>query len=210
MCCILHMGYLQTIYRYCHPDDLHRIRHSGYLLRLHLRHPTIYPYSTLIQKRQLQYHLEEVEGKPGKYIYIPRIYDGEGRYNRYPFQVLRKFEDKLFYLWAHSPVRVYPPKGRRKWTRYQREYYKVTNYIKKYLPWLEGVKWDKWYAEDKPTSEAHGFDGALKQLNLTWYDYLFDKNLIVICDGDEYHVWKGMKEIGLIDKNGIRKEVRYD
>lgn len=158
----------------------------------------------------LEYHLEEVPDKPGKYIYIPRIYDGEGRYDRYPFQVLKRFEDKLFYLWAHAPIRDYPPKGKRKWHRYQREYYKVTNYIKKYLPWLEGVKWDRWYAEEKPSSEAHGFNGALKSLGLTWYDYLFDKNLIVICDGDEYHVWKGMKEIGLINSLGIRKEVRYD
>lgn len=158
----------------------------------------------------LYYHLEESGNKSGKYIYKPRIYEGEATFNRWPFKVLTRFEDKLFYLWAHSPVRVYPPKGKRTWTRYQKEYYKVTNYIKKYLPWLERVEWDKWYIDEMPSSEALGFDGALRELGLSWYEYLFNKNIIVICDGDEYHVWKGMKKLGLIDINTIKKESRYD
>lgn len=158
----------------------------------------------------LQYHLEECEDKPGKYIYKPRIYEGEGTFNRWPFKVLTRFEDKLFYLWAHSPIRVYPPKGNREWTRYQREYYKVTNYIKKYLPWLERVEWDKWYCDEKPCSEARGFTGALSKAGLTWYEYLFNKNIIVICDGDEYQVWKGMKNLGIVNENNIKKEYIYD
>ena len=160
--------------------------------------------------QQLQYHLEECKDKPGKYIYVPRIYDGEGSYNRYPFQVLNTFKKKLFYLYAHAPVRVYPPKNNRKYSRYQLEYYKVTNYIKKYLPWLEGVKWDNWYCDEKPTSEAHGFEGALKSAGISWYEYLFNKNIIVICDGDEYQIWKDMKRLGIINEENIEREFVYD
>ena len=159
-------------------------------------------------QEELKWNLYEAEGKPGKYILKMRIYDGYASYNRYPFQVLSSFWDKLLYLYAHAPIRSYPPRGRREWTRYQREYYKITNYVKKYLPWLEGVDWS--YADEKPTSEAYGFQGALKKLHLTWYDYLFDRNVIVICDGDEYCVWSGMKKIGLVNVKTIKKEVVYD
>ena len=157
---------------------------------------------------ELQWKLYEVEGKPGKFTLKMRIYDNDASFDRYPFRVLSRFYDKLLYLYAHAPIRVYPPTEKREWHRYQKQYYKVTNYIKKYLPWLDGVDWS--YADEKPSSEAIGFDGALKKLHLTWYDYLFDRNVIVICDGDEYHVWKGMKKLGLVDMKTIKEEVVYD
>ena len=33
-----------------------------------------------------------------------------------------------------------------------------------------------------PSSEAHEFTGALKKAGISWYEYLFNKNIIVICD----------------------------
>lgn len=157
---------------------------------------------------ELQYMCKEVEDKPGKYIIEPWGHEFEDGYHRYPFQILNTFRKKLWYLYAHAPCRKYPPKGDRTWTRYQPEYYKVTNYIKKYLPWLEGISWKR--CGDKPSSEAHSFTGALKRAGIDWYEYLFDKSIIVICDGDEYNVWGDLKKENLVRLPKGTKEYTYD
>lgn len=118
---------------------------------------------------ELKWLCKEVEGKPGKYILEPWGHEFDEGFNRAPFKVLDDFRNKMWYLYAHAPCRKYPPKGIRTWTRYQPEYYRITNYIKKYLPWLEGVSWknvDKW---SMPSSEAHGFTGAMKKTGLVKY-----------------------------------------
>lgn len=157
----------------------------------------------------LQWKCTENPNNPGKYTLELRFWDGEGQYDRYPFQVLKDFRTKLYYLYAHCPIRVVPPKKPDDYTHYWREWYKVSNFLKKHLPWLEKVEWNK-YCDIRPSSEALGFDGALKRAGLDWYEYLFRKDIIVICDGDEYHVWKGMKKAGLINMNNINKEYHYD
>ena len=157
---------------------------------------------------ELRWCCEEDPNNSGKYIYTPCIYSDEACYHRYPFKVLTTFRDKLFYLYAHAPFREYPPKGKRIYPRYQVEYYKVTNYIKKHLPWLSRVEWNRFY--DKPSSEAHGFTGALKMAGLDWYNYLFNKNIVVICDGDEYNVWSDLKKANLVRLQKGTKEYTYD
>ena len=158
--------------------------------------------------KEFQYMCKEIEDKPGKYIIEPWGYEFEDGYNRYPFQILDTFRKKLWYLYAHAPCRKYPPKGDRTYNRWQPEYYKVTNYIKKYLPWLEGISW-KW-CDDKPHSEACGFTGALKKAGLDWYEYLFNKSIIVICDGDEYNVWGDLKKANLVRLPKGTEEYKYD
>ena len=37
--------------------------------------------------------------------------------------------------------------------------------------------------------------------------FLTDKTILVICDGDEYNVWKHMKQDGLINLGKIKKEI---
>lgn len=159
-------------------------------------------------KEALKWSLYEIPEEPGMFIYKPRRYDDENSFNRWPFQVLDTFEDKLMYLYAHAPVRKYPPSGKRTYTRYQREYYKITNMLKAYLPWLKGIDWC--YCDNKPSSEATQFTGVLKRYNISMYEYLFNKNIIIICDGDEYNVWSGLKRDGLIAVNNIKKEYVYD
>lgn len=151
---------------------------------------------------------KEVEGKTGKYIIEPWGYEFEEGYNRYPFQVLDDFRNKLWYLYAHAPVRRYPPDDKHSYGRWTTEYYKVTNYLKKYLPWLEGISWKK--CDCKPHSEAHGFTGSLKESGIDWYEYLFNKNIIVICDGDEYNVWRDLKKANLVRPPKGTKEYTYD
>lgn len=158
---------------------------------------------------EFQYMCEEVEDKSGKYIIEPLGHEFDQGFNRHPFQILDTFRKKLWYLYAHAPVRKIPPKGRREWARYQPEYYKVTNYLKKYLPWFEGVSWKYCGKWDKPYSEACGFTGALKKAGLDWYTYLFDKNVIVICDGDEYNVWSDLKKANLVRLPKGTKEYKY-
>ena len=160
---------------------------------------------------ELQWLCKECEEDPGKYVLQPWHSEFDDGFNRWPFQVLTTFREKMWYLYAHAPVRHYPATGNRKYSRYQPEYYKVTNYLKKYLPWLKGIDWK--YCNErykKPSSEAYGFNGVLKTKCISWHEFLFNKNIIVICDGDEYGVWQTMKNCGLINEAGIKKELKYD
>ena len=167
-------------------------------------------YSSDVVYQEFKYMCEEVADKPGKYILKPWGHEFEDGYNRWPFQILDTFRKKLWYLYAHAPVREIPPKGRREWTRYQPEYYKVTNYLKKHLPWLEGVSWKYCGKWDKPHSEAYGFDGARAKAGLDWYNFLFDKDVVVICDGDEYDTWERLKQANLVRLPKGTKEYTYD
>lgn len=157
--------------------------------------------------KELQWSCEPDINNPGKYIYAPHIYSDDASYNRCPFKVLTTFKQKLLYLYAHAPCRKYPPKGNTTYTRYQPEYYKITNYIKKCLPWLSGVSWE--YCHEKPSSEAYEFNSAMKKAGLDWYQFLFNKNIIVICDGDEYDVWDDLKKANLVKLSKATKEYIY-
>ena len=159
---------------------------------------------------ELKWLCEEVKDKPGKYILEPWGHEFDEGCNRAPFKVLDDFRNKMWYLYAHAPSRHYEPDEKHPYGRWTTEYYKVTNYLKKHLPWLEGISWknvDKW---SKPSSEAYGFSGAMKKAGLDWYNYLFNKNIIVICDGDEYRIWERLKKSGLVRYQKATQEYTYD
>ena len=154
------------------------------------------------------YLFKECKDEPGKYVLKPWGHEFDDGFNRWPFQVLDGFSTKLWYLYAHAPVRHLKQKTKDGYNRWTTEYYKVTNFLKKELPWLKGVDWS--YCSEKPSSEAYNFDAVLKQHGISWYEYLFNKNIIVICDGDEYCVWHRMKKQGLVKLPKGTKEYIYD
>lgn len=161
---------------------------------------------------RFKWKLHECKDEPGKYILEPRHYWFEDGFNRWPFQVLDDFDSKLWYLYAHAPVRHLKQKTKNGYDRWTVEYYKVTNFLKKELPWLKTVDWSDCRGDYKgmPSSEAHGFTGALKKAGISWYEYLFNKNIIVICDGDEYCVWSRLKKQNLVKLPKGTKEYIYD
>lgn len=155
---------------------------------------------------ELQWKLKESVEEPGKYILEARSYYYEDGFNRWPFRVLDDFESKLWYLYAHAPVRHLKQKSKDGWDRWTTEYYKVTNFLKKELPWLKTVE----FFGERPYSEATSFLGVLKHEGISWYQYLFNKNIIIICDGDEYCVWNKLKEQQLVKLPDGTKECIYD
>lgn len=126
-------------------------------------------------------------------------------FGRSPFQVLSTFKDKLRYAYACAPLR----KGRMKKSGYEgywSEYYKVTRVVKKFFG-------DEFIFNGlDPYKKRHlsiGTDdcmlpGWLKKANIDLIEFLTNKNIIVICDGDEYCIWTDMKKLGLINKDNIK------
>lgn len=133
--------------------------------------------------------------------------DTEYTFNRYPFKVLETFKAKLLFLYANAPVRkkYINKKG---YTRYQSEYYKISNYVGKYcIPGFKRIHLkSRW---DRPNCEAYDVLETLKSNNITWKEFLMNPNVIVVCDGDEYQVWKGMKKLGLINDKNILNEIKF-
>ena len=123
-------------------------------------------------------------------------------FGRSPFQVLYTFKDKLRYAYACAPTRVSGPDKNGHYT-YSREFYKVTDVVKKFIPEFKGVDFGK-------KSDRHiGTDDCLlpqwlKKLNMPLIEFLTNKNVIVICDGDEYQIWSDMKKLGVINTEKIK------
>ena len=49
--------------------------------------------------------------------------------------------------------------------------------------------------------------GWLEKAGITLEEFLTNRRYIVICDGDEYCIWSGMKKTGLINTDNIEKEI---
>lgn len=126
-------------------------------------------------------------------------------FGRSPFKVLNSFKDKLCYAYACAPTR----RGKMKKSGYEgywREYYKVTNVVRKFL----GDKFE--FNGIEPNYRRWNSIGTddcllpkwLNDANITLIEFLTNKNIFVICDGDEYCVWTDMKKFGLINMDNIK------
>ena len=60
---------------------------------------------------------------------------------------------------------------------------------------------------DPLRTQSYEFVDILKKNNISWKEFLMNPNIIVICDGDEYQVWKGMKNLGIVNENNIKKPI---
>ena len=141
--------------------------------------------------------------------------DSEGYWNpcdelyfgRSPFKVLATFADKLKYAYANSPLRKV--KHKKGGFNYYKEYYKVTNIVKKFLgqdKQFNGI--EKWYLKHYTVgTDDYALRHWLKTSKMSLIEFLTNKSVIIICDGDEYCIWETMKESGLININNIKTEL---
>ena len=137
-------------------------------------------------------------------IYSPPDYlDDLFEFNRYPFKVLDSFKQKLMFLYANVPSRYYG-KDKDGYSKWRHDYYKISNVVKAFIPEYKRVKFDG----DRPSCEAYNVLATIQQ-HMTLEEFLRNPNIIVICDGDEYNIWKDLKKIGLIDTRGIEKEIKF-
>ena len=117
-------------------------------------------------------------------------------FGRHPFQVLSTFKDKLRYAYACAPTRRrgISKKG---YTKFEHEYYKVSNQVRKFLPQWKGLAKEK--RRDSIGTDDCCLSSWLKKTNISLIEFLTNKNIIVICDGDEYQIWSDMKKLGILN-----------
>lgn len=135
-------------------------------------------------------------------VYEPELDDEIFHFNRHPFKVLDSFERKLMFLYANAPVR-YRGKSKAGYTIWEHEYYKISNVVKKIIPGFKRVK----FHHDRPSCESYNVLATIKA-NMTLVEFLTNPNVLVICDGDEYQVWNGMKSINMIATKNF-KEIKF-
>lgn len=160
--------------------------------------PTEY-YTSDECKKDLWIHYDEESG-----IYEPNedLYFG-----RYPFRILRTFEDKLNYAYANAPSRKFINNKTGK-VSLSKEYWRISRVVKNIIPGFKKAVFSNFY--DKPGTDENLLWSWLKKEKITMEQFLTCKSILVICDGDEYHVWNKMKSDGLINLNAIKKEIGHE
>jgi hypothetical protein len=125
---------------------------------------------------------------------------GDLYFGRHPFQVLATFKDKLRYAYACAPHRLAPESRTKKsgyrpiWT----EFYKIDRILRKFIPQWKGLSTTK-KKEGYIGTDDHCLRGWLKKADIGLLEFLTNKNIIVICDGDEYQIWSDMKKLGILN-----------
>ena len=128
---------------------------------------------------------------------------GTLHFGRAPFQVLSSFEEKLRYVYAHTPFRVRPSK-RHEWNNYSAQYWRISRRISKIIPEFKGIRVRRGTSIG---TDDHCLWGWLKKANISLEEFLMNKNIIVICDGDEYCIWTDLKKLGLVTKDNIKMAI---
>ena len=121
-------------------------------------------------------------------------------FGRTPFQVLFTFKDKLRYAYACASTRM-RGKSKKGYTKFEHEYYKVSNQVKKFLPQWKGLAKEK--RREHIGTDDCCLRGWLKKANISLIEFLTNKNIIVICDGDEYQIWSDMKKLGILNTDNF-------
>lgn len=152
-------------------------------------------YTSEEARNELWLHFDELTG-----VYTPmeNLYFG-----RYPFRILYTFEDKLNYAYACAKTRkqVNPVTGK---TYYTRRYHDVSEVVSKFIPGFRRAKFNRIF--DSPDTDESCLHSWLKKANMSLIEFLTNKQVMVICDGDEYNMWYHMKQKGLINVNNIGEE----
>lgn len=108
-------------------------------------------------------------------------------FGRSPFELLVSFRDKLRYAYANA----YNEELRKK----------VIDTLNKLVPECVDICVDGYAGTDD-----NKLFGWLDKNNISLEDFLVDRRYVVVVDGDEYRIWDGIKELGLIDASKIEKE----
>ena len=145
---------------------------------------------------------EELRPIPKRYEDKPyplRLYlsEDEVTFERYPFRVLRGFEDKLRYYIASM-------------CHDAKDYSEIEKEVSDIIPNCNGIStWGSYdYGEDEyfPYGYAQnygGFEAALKELGISLKEFLTNKKYIVIVDGDEYQEFEKLMDSGVINSKEI-------
>ena len=127
--------------------------------------------------------------------------DEDITFGRYPFNCLSTFESKVRYAiaslcgWRTDVAKQFEEK--------------------EVIPECTGIELPRvsWsWEEDNDDKISYGsvdediLSPFLKEENVSLKEFLTNKKYVVIVDGDEYCIWKSLKESGLVNTNEIEKE----
>lgn len=132
------------------------------------------------------------------------FWEDDLEFGRHPFRVLTMFEDKLAYAiaslcnWRRSKEKTFAG---------------IERVVMEIVPGCEGIELPcvQWYGDEEPKTYYGSVDEDilspfLKKRGISLKEFLTNKKYMVIVDGDEYCIWEGMKEEGLINRGAIEAE----
>ena len=131
-------------------------------------------------------------------------------FGRYPFNCLCTFESKVRY--AIASLCGYRRDAAEKFEE-------IKNLVLEIIPDCRSIELPTVYlygededGEDDEEVVCYGYvdedilSSFLENENISLKEFLTNKKYVVIVDGDEYCIWKSLKESGLVDANEIEKE----
>lgn len=169
-------------------------------------HSIVITKERAIEDRNSYFRIPVYHSKQNDYRYCPHRDDLD--FGRSPFEVLMTFERKVCYAIASFG---------------ESRFDEIEDIVIKYgKAWgdreISGIQLPTslYYDDDEDEEETYyGYvdhqsmsllGNVLFNEDISIEEFLVNPKYIVIIDGDEYLIWYGMKELGLINKNAIDKE----
>lgn len=163
---------------------------------------------SLVVKREDGYYADN-ELRRHLWIYngVWRIrHDEDITFGRHPFNCLCTFESKVRYAIASLC-------GWRKDA--EKTFKEIEALVKEIIPECTSIElptlWD-WDDDEDGDKISYGsvdediLSPFLQEENISLKEFLTNKKYVVIVDGDEYCIWKNLKDSGLVNASEIEKE----
>lgn len=139
---------------------------------------------------------------------ILRLYEDDLTFDRYPFDILSSFYDKLKYLIASFVGNNQDDKPFATACLDA-----IRDVCRDVIPDFENFEFDTSYRSNRlfyGYAQNYGYLVAyLTTNNISFKDFLTKKRYIIIIDGDEYNKWDKIKKCKIIDTSCISKEVVF-
>ena len=172
-------------------------------------------HSLVIRKSDEHYTDEELHEHLWLYDGVWKIYDDDRlTFGRYPFNCLCTFESKVRY--AIASLCGYRRDAAEKFEEIKNLVLEIIpDCCDIELPKIFIYKYDDEDDDEGEIDEERISYGSvdediltpfLENENISLKEFLTNKKYVVIVDGDEYCIWRSLKESGLVDANEIEKE----
>ena len=135
--------------------------------------------------------------------------DDNMHFERYPFRILRSEDDKLRYILGY----YYSYDGEN--TEYNKEIEEIHNLVKQRYPEIKSIKdwkdshdWEGNPYKEYPSTAYSNDSGEnvfsfIKRKKLTMEDVIFNPNIVIFVDGDEYQQTFKLFDSGIISEDSI-------
>ena len=135
--------------------------------------------------------------------------DDDMHFERYPFRILRSEDDKLRYILGY----YYSCDG--EGTEHKKKIEEIHNLVKQKYPeiknikdWKDSYDWEGHPCKEYPSTAYSNDTGEdvfafIKRKKLTMEDVIFNPNIVIFVDGDEYQQTFKLFDSGIISEDSI-------